>query len=67
MLYIAYVEEINYVMLCYVIYTKLSKELKIALIIKGALDNFSLIPNFFFKKVEIFVSLEVYTYEVTAC
>ena len=36
-------------------------------IIKGALDNFSLIPNFFFKKVEIFISLEVYTYVVTAC
>ena len=34
---------------------------------KGALDNFSLIPNFFFKKVEIFISLEVYTYVVTAC
>ena len=36
-------------------------------ILKGALDNFSLIPNFFFKKVQIFVSLEVYTYVVTAC
>ena len=35
--------------------------------LKGALDNFSLIPNFFFKKVEIFISLEVYTYVVTAC
>ena len=35
--------------------------------LKGALDNFSLIPIFFFKKVEIFVSLEVYTYVVTAC
>ena len=35
--------------------------------VKGALDNFSLIPNFFFKKVEIFISLEVYTYVVTAC
>ena len=35
--------------------------------IKGALDNFSLIPKFFFKKVEIFISLEVYTYVVTAC
>ena len=34
---------------------------------KGALDNFSLIPKFFFKKVEIFTSLEVYTYVVTAC
>ena len=34
---------------------------------KGALDNFSLIPNFFFKKVEIFIPLEVYTYVVTAC
>ena len=39
---------------------------KISKIIKGALDNFSLIPNFFFKKVEIFISLEVYTYVVTA-
>ena len=36
-------------------------------LLKGALDNFSLIPNFFFKKVEIFISLEVYTYVVTAC
>ena len=35
--------------------------------LKGALDNFSLIPFFFFKKVEIFISLEVYTYVVTAC
>ena len=35
--------------------------------LKGALDNFSLIPNFFFKKVEIFISLEVFTYVVTAC
>ena len=35
--------------------------------IKGALDNFSLIPRFFFKKVEIFIPLEVYTYVVTAC
>ena len=34
--------------------------------LKGALDNFSLIPKFFFKKVEIFISLEVYTYVVTA-
>ena len=35
--------------------------------IKGALDNFSLIPQFFFKKVQIFIPLEVYTYVVTAC
>ena len=35
--------------------------------LKGALDNFSLIPKFFSKKVEIFISLEVYTYVVTAC
>ena len=34
--------------------------------IKGTLDNFSLILQFFFKKVEIFISLEVYTYVVTA-
>ena len=34
---------------------------------KGALDNFSLIPQFFSKKVEIFIPLEVYTYVVTAC
>ena len=34
--------------------------------LKGALDNFSLIPRFFFKKVEIFIPLEVYTYVVTA-
>ena len=32
------------------------------LLFKGALDNFSLIPIFFFKKVEIFIALEVYTY-----
>ena len=30
--------------------------------LKGAQDNFSLIPQFFFKKVEIFIPLEVYTY-----
>ena len=35
--------------------------------LKGALDNFSLISQFFFKKVEIFIPLEVYTYVVTAC
>ena len=36
--------------------------------VKGALDNFSLIPHFFFfKKVEIFIPFEVYTYVVTAC
>ena len=34
--------------------------------IKGALDNFSLILDFF-KKVEIFIPLEVYTYVVSAC
>ena len=37
------------------------------ILIKGALDNFSLIPKFFFKKVEIFILLEVYTYVVTVC
>ena len=37
-----------------------------AIYLKGALDNFSLIPNLK-KKVEIFISLEVYTYVVTAC
>ena len=36
-------------------------------ILKGALDNLSLIPQFFFKKVELFIPLEVYTYVVTAC
>ena len=35
--------------------------------VKGALDNFSLIRIFFFKKVEIFIPSEVYTYVVTAC
>ena len=35
--------------------------------IKGALDNFSLIPKFFSKKLRFFISLEVYTYVVTAC
>ena len=39
---------------------------KLLTLVKGALDNFSLIPKFFFKKVEIFISLEVYTYVVTA-
>ena len=34
---------------------------------KEALDNFSLIPRFLFKKVEIFISFEVYTYVVAAC
>ena len=34
---------------------------------KGALDNFSLIPQFFFKKIEIFIPLEVYTFVVAAC
>ena len=34
--------------------------------LKGALDNFSLIPNFFFKKIEIFILLDVYTHVVTA-
>ena len=35
--------------------------------LKGALDNFSLIPQLFFKKkIEIFIPLEVYTYVVTA-
>ena len=37
------------------------------LVIKGALDNFSLIPRFLFQKIEIFKPLEVYTYVVTAC
>ena len=36
--------------------------------VKRAMDNFSLIPQFFFsKKVEILIPLEVYTYVVTAC
>ena len=35
--------------------------------LKGARDNLSLIPQFFSKKVEIFIPLEVYTYVVTAC
>ena len=34
---------------------------------EGVLDKFSLIPIFFFKKVEILISLEVYTCAVTAC
>ena len=36
-------------------------------IIKEALDNFSLIPIFFSKKVEIFKSLEGYVYVINAC
>ena len=39
----------------------------IDLLLKGVLDNFSLIPIFFSKKVEIFTLLEVFTYVVTAC
>ena len=35
-------------------------------LLKGALDNFSLIPPSFFKKVKIFIPLEVYTYVVIA-
>ena len=38
--------------------------------LKEVLDNFSLIPHVFFffsKKVEIFIPLEMCTYEVTAC
>ena len=34
---------------------------------KEALDNFSLIPIYFFKKVEIFIPLEGYTYVMNAC
>ena len=34
---------------------------------KGALDNFSLIPRFFFEKFENFIPLEVCSYEVNAC
>ena len=32
--------------------------------LKGALDNFSLIPQFFSKKVEIFISLGVFFEQV---
>ena len=35
--------------------------------VKGALDNFSLIPQFFFNEVAIFIPLEVFTYVVTVC
>ena len=35
--------------------------------LEGALDNFSFIPDFFFKKVEIFISLEVHAYVLTPC
>ena len=38
-----------------------------ALLLKGTLDNFNLIPHFFFKKIEIFIPSEVYTNVVTAC
>ena len=44
-----------------------SKQLIAILQVKGALDNFSLNPDFFFKKVEIFIPLEMCTYVVTAC
>ena len=46
---------------------QLIKNPTVNLFFNGALDNFSLIPKFVFKKVEIFISLEVYTYVVTAC
>ena len=36
-------------------------------VIEGALGQLQPHPQIFFKKVEIFVSLEVYTYVVTAC
>ena len=36
-------------------------------IIKGALDNFNIIPNFFPKKVGIFIPLEVLAWVKTAC
>ena len=39
-------------------------EVKLKVIYPGQLQPH---PQFFFKKVEIFISLEVYTYVVTAC
>ena len=39
---------------------------EVQFLLKGALDNFRLIPRFK-KKVEIFILLEVYNYVMTAC
>ena len=36
-------------------------------IIKGALDNFSIIPQIFFKKVEIFVCFDGLSCEMNVC
>ena len=40
---------------------------KLVIILKGHWTTSASSPIFFFKKVEIFISLEVYTYVVTAC
>ena len=37
------------------------------LVVKEALDNFSLIPIFFPKKIDIFIPLEGYTYVMNVC
>ena len=37
------------------------------LVLKGHRTTSASSPDFFSKKVEIFIPLEVYTYEVTAC
>ena len=57
----------NYLFISYGKIISFIRYTKYKIKIKGALDNFSLIPNFFSKKVEFFISLEVYTYVVTAC
>ena len=49
------------------LYNRGSKVMKNARNFKGALDNFSLIPQFLFKKDEILIPLQVYTYVMTAC
>ena len=36
-------------------------------IFKGALDKYNIIPNFFFKKIGIFIPLEVLAWVLTAC
>ena len=35
--------------------------------IKGALDNFNIIPTFFSKKIEISISSEAYACKMTTC
>ena len=36
-------------------------------VLKGALDNFNIIPTFFSKKIEISISSEAYACKMTTC